>query len=64
VTYVLGLSDTMDGKVKSTKGYQPWKLVYYEAYKNKKDATQREKKLKEHKAKSDLKEQIENSLLK
>lgn len=32
-----------DRKVKSTKTYVPWELIYYEAYKNKKDATQREK---------------------
>ncbi|MCR4263518.1 MAG: GIY-YIG nuclease family protein [Candidatus Roizmanbacteria bacterium] len=53
-----------DGRVKSTKGYRPWMLVYYEAYRNKNDATQREKQLKGHKAKSDLREQIENSLAK
>ncbi|OGM37960.1 excinuclease ABC subunit C, partial [Candidatus Woesebacteria bacterium RIFCSPHIGHO2_12_FULL_38_9] len=31
------------GKVKSTKPYTPWKLLYYEAYISKKDATKREK---------------------
>ena len=51
-----------DGKVKSTKGYRPWKLIYYEAYRNKKDATKRERQLKGHKAKSDLRIKIENSL--
>jgi len=51
------------GKVKSTKVNKPWVLVYYEAYKDKKDATKREKQLKEHKAKADLKKQIENSLI-
>jgi len=50
------------GAVKATKGYKPWKLVYYEGYIAKKDATQREKQLKGHKAKYDLKIQIENSL--
>ncbi len=49
-------------RVKSTKGYAPWKLVYYEAYKNKQDATKREKQLKLHKAKTDLKKQIKSSL--
>lgn len=49
-------------RVKATKSYTPWELIYYEAYKNKKDATRREKQLKEHKPKSDLKKQIENSL--
>lgn len=51
-----------DLKVKSTKAYAPWKLVYYEAYLNKYDATIREKKLKEHKAKDDLKQRISKSI--
>lgn len=50
------------GKVKSTKVNKPWILVYYETYKDKKDATKREKQLKGHKAKADLKKQIENSI--
>jgi putative endonuclease len=53
-----------EGKVKSTRGCKPWKLVYYEAYFSKKDAVKREKQLKMHKVKDDLKIQIENSLLK
>ncbi|MFH0749827.1 MAG: GIY-YIG nuclease family protein, partial [Candidatus Gottesmanbacteria bacterium] len=52
-----------NGMVKSTKGYRPWKLVYYEGYIAKKDATEREKQLKDHKAKQDLKKQIKNSLI-
>lgn len=51
-----------NGEVQSTKANRPWILVYYEAYLNKKDATRREKQLKMHKAKSDLKEQIKFSL--
>lgn len=51
------------GVVKSTKVYRPWELVYHEAYKDKKDATKREKQLKGHKAKQDLRKQIENSLV-
>jgi putative endonuclease len=51
-----------NGEVKATKGYRPWQLVYYEAYKGKSDATKREKQLKEHKPKSDLLRQIETSL--
>jgi len=51
-----------DKKIKSTKAYAPWKLAYYEAYKNKKDASKREKQLKKHRAKSDLINQIKNSL--
>lgn len=50
------------GKVKSTKGYKPWNLVYYEAYRAKFDATKREKQLKMHAVKNDLFEQIKGSL--
>lgn len=54
--------DHNKGKVKSTKAYRPWKLVYYEAYLNESDARKREKQLKEHKPKKDLSKQMENSL--
>lgn len=50
------------GKVRSTKPYLPWKLVYYEAYINQTDARKRERELKEHKPKSDSRKQIVNSL--
>ena len=50
------------GKVKSTKGYKPWHLVYYEAYRAKSDATRRERQLKLHAAKNGLFEQMSNSL--
>ena len=33
-------------KVRSTKGYVPWKLVYQEAYASKEEAIQRERFLK------------------
>ena len=57
-------SDHNSGRVKSTKAYRPWGLIYYEAYKHKKDVTAREKQLKDnHKAKEDLKIQINNSLI-
>ena len=36
------------GKNQSTKSYAPFFLVYYEAYKNKRDAIKRERKLKHH----------------
>jgi len=52
------------GNVKSTKAYKPWVLIYYEAYRNRPDATKREKELKIHAAKNKLKLQIKNSLLK
>ena len=51
-----------EGKVKSTKGYLPWKLAYYESYSSKLDATKREKQLKMHAVKSALVEQIKLSL--
>ncbi|MEK7188609.1 MAG: GIY-YIG nuclease family protein [Patescibacteria group bacterium] len=50
------------GRVKSTKAYKPWKLVYYEAYKAKEDATRRERELKQHAAKNGLLKHIRNSL--
>jgi len=37
-----------NGRELSTKFYAPFILVYYEAYRNKKDALIREKKLKHH----------------
>ena len=49
-------------RVRSTKPYAPWQLVYYEAYANKNDAAKREKHLKLHRVKEDLKIQISNSL--
>jgi putative endonuclease len=54
--------DHNGGNVKATKGYRPWKLVYYEAFLDETDARRREKQLKQHKAKSDLIKQIEVSL--
>ena len=51
-----------ENKVISTKNREP-KLVYYEAYTSKKDAMEREKKLKQRgNAKRWLKERISNSL--
>jgi len=34
------------GKVKSTRPFRPWKIVYYEAYQSEEDAVDREKALK------------------
>ncbi len=51
-----------DGKMTSTKAYRPWVLVYYEAYRNKKDARVREKQLKMHAAKEELKNRLKYSL--
>ncbi|OGG11135.1 hypothetical protein A2Z00_05515 [Candidatus Gottesmanbacteria bacterium RBG_13_45_10] len=50
------------GEVQSTKGYRPWDLIYYEAYRNKKDAGIREKRLKMHAVKNELKERIKFSI--
>ncbi len=49
-------------RVKSTRGYVPWVLIYYEAYASKSDATRREKELKLHAAKEKLLEQIKVSI--
>lgn len=51
------------GNVKSTKGYKPWKLIYYEAYACKFDATKREKELKIHAAKERLLLGLQKSLV-
>ena len=49
--------------VESTKGYVPLKLVYYEAYLDKNDALNREKKLKHHGSViGHLKKRLANSL--
>ena len=50
------------GKVKSTKAYCPWVLVYYEAYREKSDATKREVRLKMHAVKKELMKQIKESV--
>ena len=56
------LKEHNEGKVVSTKPNKPWNLVYYEAYKDKGDATKREKQLKNHRAKNDLRIQLKYSL--
>ncbi|MDD3296363.1 MAG: GIY-YIG nuclease family protein [Candidatus Omnitrophica bacterium] len=53
------------GKSHSTKKYVPLKLIYYEAYIDKKDASSREQKLKHHgSAIGHLKKRLVNSLAK
>ena len=49
-------------RVKSTKNFVPWTLIYYEAYRDKRDATKRERNLKEHRVKEDFKIMAINSL--
>lgn len=43
-----------DGENLSTKGYKPFKLIFYEAYLNKKDALRREEYFKTTKGKTTL----------
>lgn len=51
------------GLVKSTKSRKPWKLVYYEAYTSRQDATHREHNLKlRAKALKQLKNRIKSCL--
>lgn len=50
------------GRVKSTKPYRPWKLVYYEAYYSNNDARKREYQLKQSCYKEELKKRITESL--
>lgn len=52
------------GLVQSTKNKIPWEVIYYEAYKSKKDAMQREKQLKRHaQAMTALKGRLKFSLI-
>ena len=50
------------GKAKFTKPYRPVKLIYYEAYLAKEDATKREYFLKSGQQRELLKERLNNSL--
>ncbi|WP_421805920.1 GIY-YIG nuclease family protein [Flagellimonas sp.] len=46
------------GKTKSTKGYTPWKLVYFETFTSKQDAIERERYFKTGKGRDYLKSQL------
>lgn len=48
------------GKVQSTKAFRPWKIIYFEAYINRQDATGREKFLKNGSGRKFIKKQLEN----
>jgi len=50
------------GKVKSTKRYCPFELIFYEAYRNKKDAKRREKYLKTTRGKTTLRTMLKEYL--
>jgi putative endonuclease len=51
-----------NGKSASTKGRLPLKLIYYEAYSDKKDAMRREKFLKSGRGREVIHKQLENTL--
>ncbi len=58
------IREHQNGKSFSTQFRRPFELVYYEAYKNEKDAREREHQLKfRGNARRFLKERIRNSLL-
>ena len=44
------LSDHNSGKVKSTKAYKPWEVVYLEKFNIESDALKREKQIKSYKS--------------
>ena len=50
------------GKVRSTKSKLPIELIYYEAYRDKKDATMREYNLKTGQQKELLRKRLSNSI--
>lgn len=52
------IKDHQTGNVQSTKNRRPMELIYYEAYKEKTQALEREKFLKTTKGKLQLKKQI------
>lgn len=43
------LSEHNAGRVRSTKAYKPWKIVYFEVKSNKKEAYKREMQIKSYK---------------
>lgn len=55
-------TDHNKGLSSATAVNRPWMLIYYEAYRHKSDAIYRERQLKNHKAKIDLKAQLRYSL--
>lgn len=52
-----------NGLVSSTKKYLPWKIIYYEAYLTRQDATGREKFLKSGAGRRFIKKQLKYYLL-
>jgi putative endonuclease len=67
IGYSTDLSQRMaehnSGKANYTNRYKPWNLVYYESYRSKIDAQEREKRLKHHgKVWAHLKRRLLNSI--
>jgi putative endonuclease len=52
------LSDHNSGKVKSTKAYKPWKLVYSERFDTKSAALKRERQIKSYKSGNSFKKLV------
>jgi len=50
------------GEIKSTKNRRPFILIYYEAYKDKRDATKREYNLKTGQQRETIRERLKYSL--
>lgn len=43
------LQEHNDGKVRSTKAYRPWEVIYFESIENREAAFKREKEIKSYK---------------
>ncbi|PIY95967.1 MAG: hypothetical protein COY66_05525 [Candidatus Kerfeldbacteria bacterium CG_4_10_14_0_8_um_filter_42_10] len=57
------IKEHQSGKSRWTKGFGPWKLIYYEGFLSRKDANQREIRLKKHgKCFSELKKRLKYSI--
>ena len=56
------LKEHNNGRVKSTKSYKPWRLLYYESFVNETDARKEELFLKSGKGKERVKYLLENTL--
>ncbi|MBQ0787286.1 MAG: GIY-YIG nuclease family protein [Oceanihabitans sp.] len=54
------LKEHNNGKTKSTKGYIPWELVYFETFKTKQEAILREKYFKTGSGREFLKDKIKD----
>ncbi len=56
------LKEHNSGKSKATRPFRPWKLIYYEAFLNKKDAKAREKYLKSGWGRRSINKMLKNYL--